>query len=347
MTADELAAAVGREAGNEWASALAKIKHCLSQLTDEQVWWRSRPSLNSIGNLILHLCGNVRQWVVAGRILGCGDGPASFNAEATVRGHAVVSCDPVYAFSPAEIERRLEDCYADLIAQVRSNPDRFVVGPLPRPGRSRSPLPWNCRTEEASFGRGFREARVNPGGAVRFPFGGLTGTTPRETVGVGMYNWMRLLVRVGSKALSGVILGAVLGGFITGALETAHVVLAGVNSWGRLAVLYAAWYGAVASGVGGAVGTILVSTKVGGVVGAAVGTAIVLVLLLGRTTTADDLWSAAVLICSSLLSGGLASYVSQGEIGGGYGTQAVRRHAPVPGGLRGGQGGRSARIRSR
>lgn len=43
-----------------------KCKHCLSQLTDEQVWWRSHPSLNSIGNLILHLCGNVRQWIVAG-----------------------------------------------------------------------------------------------------------------------------------------------------------------------------------------------------------------------------------------------------------------------------------------
>ena len=66
MTADALAAAVGREAGNEWASAMAKIKHCLSQLTDEQVWWRSRPSLNSIGNLLLHLGGNVRQWIVAG-----------------------------------------------------------------------------------------------------------------------------------------------------------------------------------------------------------------------------------------------------------------------------------------
>jgi hypothetical protein len=66
MTADELAAAVGSEAGNELTRALAKIKHCLGQLTDEQVWWRSRPSLNSIGNLILHLCGNVRQWIVAG-----------------------------------------------------------------------------------------------------------------------------------------------------------------------------------------------------------------------------------------------------------------------------------------
>jgi hypothetical protein len=47
-------------------SALDRIKHCLGQLDDEQVWWRSQPSLNSIGNLILHLCGNVRQWIVAG-----------------------------------------------------------------------------------------------------------------------------------------------------------------------------------------------------------------------------------------------------------------------------------------
>jgi hypothetical protein len=66
MTADELAAAVGTEAGNELTSALGKIKHCLALLTDDQVWWRAHPSLNSIGNLILHLCGNVRQWIVAG-----------------------------------------------------------------------------------------------------------------------------------------------------------------------------------------------------------------------------------------------------------------------------------------
>jgi Protein of unknown function (DUF664) len=66
MTADELAAAVGDEAANELAKALAKIEHCLGQLTDEQVWQRPQPSLNSVGNLLLHLCGNVRQWVVAG-----------------------------------------------------------------------------------------------------------------------------------------------------------------------------------------------------------------------------------------------------------------------------------------
>src|SRR5215475_8321715 len=56
---------------------------------------------------------------LGGGILGCGDGPASFNAEATALGHAVVSCDPIYALSPAEIEQRVEDCHADMIAQVR------------------------------------------------------------------------------------------------------------------------------------------------------------------------------------------------------------------------------------
>ena len=66
MTADELAAVVGTAAAHELDSALLRIKHCLGQLNDEQVWRRSQASLNSIGNLILHLCGNLRQWVVAG-----------------------------------------------------------------------------------------------------------------------------------------------------------------------------------------------------------------------------------------------------------------------------------------
>ena len=66
MTADELAAVVGAAATNELESALNRIKHCLGQLNDEQVWGHSRPGLNSIGNLILHLCGNLRQWIVAG-----------------------------------------------------------------------------------------------------------------------------------------------------------------------------------------------------------------------------------------------------------------------------------------
>src|SRR5437588_10610321 len=86
-TADDLAAEVGREAANELASALGKIKHCLGQLNDEQVWWRSQPSLNSIGNLILHLCGNLRQWIIAG-LGGAADArdrPAELAARGAIR----------------------------------------------------------------------------------------------------------------------------------------------------------------------------------------------------------------------------------------------------------------------
>ena len=74
-TADQTAGAVGKAAADEPADAFAKIKHCLDQLTDGQVWWRPKPSLNSIGNLILHLCGNLRQWVV------CGVGGATDNRD--------------------------------------------------------------------------------------------------------------------------------------------------------------------------------------------------------------------------------------------------------------------------
>jgi uncharacterized damage-inducible protein DinB len=45
---------------------LPKIERCLEQLSDEAVWWRANPESNSIGNLLLHLAGNVRQWIVSG-----------------------------------------------------------------------------------------------------------------------------------------------------------------------------------------------------------------------------------------------------------------------------------------
>jgi hypothetical protein len=63
---------------------------------------------------------------LAGRILGCGDGPASFNAEATAAGHTVVSCDPIYALGADDIQRRVEQCYDTVISQVKLHPDRYV-----------------------------------------------------------------------------------------------------------------------------------------------------------------------------------------------------------------------------
>ncbi len=48
------------EARTELAMAAARLKHCLGQLNETQVWWRPHKSMNSIGNLLLHLCGNLR-----------------------------------------------------------------------------------------------------------------------------------------------------------------------------------------------------------------------------------------------------------------------------------------------
>jgi uncharacterized damage-inducible protein DinB len=45
---------------------LPKIERCLERLTDEQVWWRASEQSNSVGNLLLHLEGNLRQWLVCG-----------------------------------------------------------------------------------------------------------------------------------------------------------------------------------------------------------------------------------------------------------------------------------------
>lgn len=39
---------------------------CLGKLTDQQVWQRDGDHENAIGNLILHLCGNMRQWIMHG-----------------------------------------------------------------------------------------------------------------------------------------------------------------------------------------------------------------------------------------------------------------------------------------
>jgi uncharacterized damage-inducible protein DinB len=45
---------------------LPKIERCLGHLTDEDVWSRPNDASNSIGNLLLHLRGNVTQWIIGG-----------------------------------------------------------------------------------------------------------------------------------------------------------------------------------------------------------------------------------------------------------------------------------------
>jgi uncharacterized damage-inducible protein DinB len=45
---------------------LPRIVKCLQQLSAEELWWRPNSASNSAGNLVLHLCGNVRQWILSG-----------------------------------------------------------------------------------------------------------------------------------------------------------------------------------------------------------------------------------------------------------------------------------------
>jgi len=46
--------------------SMIKLRNCLKQLSLEQIWWRPSDACNSVGNLILHICGNLRQWTISG-----------------------------------------------------------------------------------------------------------------------------------------------------------------------------------------------------------------------------------------------------------------------------------------
>ena len=43
-----------------------RIEKCLARLTEDQIWLREHESENAVGNLLLHLAGNVRQWIISG-----------------------------------------------------------------------------------------------------------------------------------------------------------------------------------------------------------------------------------------------------------------------------------------
>ena len=60
------------------------------------------------------------------RILGCGDGPASFNSVLTRRHGHIVSCDPIYRFSAEEIRSRISDTVPTIARELAANADAFV-----------------------------------------------------------------------------------------------------------------------------------------------------------------------------------------------------------------------------
>ncbi len=69
-----------------------RLRSCVEGLTEEQVWWRPNDASNSIGNLILHLNGNVRQWLVASfkRSDDSRDRPAEFRERRLIPASALL-----------------------------------------------------------------------------------------------------------------------------------------------------------------------------------------------------------------------------------------------------------------
>ena len=65
------------------------------------------------------------------KILGCGDGPSSFNTEAEYEDAHVVSIDPLYAYSKKEIMQRIDEVAGEVMSQVKNNMDNFVWKNIP------------------------------------------------------------------------------------------------------------------------------------------------------------------------------------------------------------------------
>ena len=97
-----------------------RIETCLGKLTPEQIWTRGSEQENAVGNLVLHLCGNVRQWIVA----GVGGAPDIRERDAEFAARDVTSSGDLSARLRATVEEA-----AAVIERVNAArlPERIVV----------------------------------------------------------------------------------------------------------------------------------------------------------------------------------------------------------------------------
>jgi uncharacterized damage-inducible protein DinB len=94
----------------------ARLCACVEPLGDEHVWWRPNEASNSIGNLILHLNGNVRQWLVASfnRLDDLRERPTEFAAESGLTASQLLERLGTTMSEAAAVLDRLTE--ADLVA---------------------------------------------------------------------------------------------------------------------------------------------------------------------------------------------------------------------------------------
>ena len=104
------------------------------------------------------------------KILGCGDGPASFNAECNRAGGNVISIDPIYSMTREQIQQRIDETCKDVLHQTADNREKFVwkaIKSVEDLGRIRMGA---MRLFLDSFDRGKADGKYIPGGLPDLPF---------------------------------------------------------------------------------------------------------------------------------------------------------------------------------
>lgn len=104
------------------------------------------------------------------RILGCGDGPAGFNAELTRRGGNVISVDPVYVFETEQIRARISETYETVMTQMRKNHSDYVWKTITSIEQLGSLRMAAMEIFLADFAAGKQEGRYIPGELPSLPF---------------------------------------------------------------------------------------------------------------------------------------------------------------------------------
>ena len=99
--------------------SLKKIRNCVEQLSDDQLWLRPAPSMNSVGNLILHISGNLGQWAICGvsRTPDERDRDSEFSASGGMTGDELLS---LVSDTVRETADSLEQLTASFLAEPRS-----------------------------------------------------------------------------------------------------------------------------------------------------------------------------------------------------------------------------------
>ena len=97
-----------RVSGDELLQLEGRIQDCVSRLNYDQIWTRNAENANAIGNLVLHLCGNVRQWIGfgIGELADHRDRPSEFAARGELQ--------------PAELMDRLKRTVSEAAGIIRN-----------------------------------------------------------------------------------------------------------------------------------------------------------------------------------------------------------------------------------